>query len=220
MSRSIPLKKAPLIAVAALGAGLVAVPVPAANAAPPSGCSFPAVVNINISDGSSMTFAANGASVNNAPTSIGIPGGASTPGGLQGGIAPNGHVELTFIHGANDERHYSGDVGEDGRATGSVAGTGLTWATGGPLTCTTAATVPGPDVVGEPVLSGIIIHVTDHSGKTSNCHYDSEWYDRDFTLPANSTADVKLVPAVPLLRAWPVTVTCDNGAKTQTDIDY
>jgi hypothetical protein len=25
---------------------------------------------------------------------------------------------------------------------------------------------------------------------------------------------------VPLLRAWPVTVTCDNGAKTQTDIDY
>ena len=219
MSRSIPAKRPPIIAAAALVAGLVAVPFPAAYAAPPSGCTFPAVVNINISDGSSMTFSANGASVD-GPTSIGIPGGLSTPGGLQGGIAPNGHVELTFIHGANDERHYGGDVGEDGRATGSVAGTALTWATGGPLTCTTAATVAGPDVVGEPVISGIIIHVTDHSGKTSKCHYDSEFYDRDFTLNANSTADVKLVPAVPLLRAWPVTVTCDNGAKTETSIDY
>ncbi|MDT5101024.1 MAG: hypothetical protein QOC76_4761 [Mycobacterium sp.] len=219
MSRSIPAKRPPLIAAAALVAGLVAVPVPAAYAAPPSGCTFPAVVNINISDGSSMSFAANGANVD-GPTTIGPPGGEGTPGALQGGIAPNGHVELTFIHGANDERHYGGDVGEDGRATGSVAGTPLTWATGGPLTCTTAATVAGPDVVGEPVISGIIIHVTDHSGKTSKCHYDSEFYDRDFTLNANSTADVKLIPAVPLLRAWPVTVTCDNGAKTETSIDY
>ena len=219
MSRSTPFKNAPLIAAAALAAGLVAIPVPAANAAPPSGCSFPAVVNINISDGTSMSFAANGANVN-GPTTIGPPGGEGTPGLLTGSIAPNGHVDLTVSHGAPDDRHSGGDVGEDGRATGGVAGTPLTWATGGPLTCTTAATVPGPDVVGEPVLSGIIIHVTDHSGKTSNCHYDSEFYDRDFTLPANSTADVKLIPAVPLLRAWPVTVTCDNGAKTQTDIDY
>ena len=219
MFQPTPFTRPPLLAAAALAAGLVAVPIPAASAAPPSGCTFPAVVNINISDGSTMSFAANGANVG-GPTTIGPPGGEGTPGALSGGIAANGHVDLTFIHGANDERRFVGDVGEDGRATGSVAGTPLTWATGGPLTCTTAATVPGPDVVGEPVLTGIIIHVTDHSGKTSNCHYDSEWYDRDFTLPANSTADVKLIPAVPLLRAWPVTVTCDNGAKTQTDIDY
>src|SRR3954468_1531285 len=132
MSRSSSFTKTPLVAATALAAGLVVVSVPAASAAPPSGCAFPAVVNINISDGTTMSFAANGASVDNAPTSIGVPGGASTPGGLQGGIAPNGHVELTFIHGANDERHYSGDAGEDGRATGSVVGTPLTWATGGP----------------------------------------------------------------------------------------
>ncbi len=218
MSRSIPFKT-PLIAAAVLVAGLVAVPVPAAYAAPPSGCSFPAVVNINISDGSSMSFAANGAGVN-APTTIGIPGGEGRPGALQGGIGPDGHVDLTYISGANNDRHFVGDVGDDGRATGNIEGTPLTWATGGALTCAQAATVAGPDVTGEPVLGGIVIHVTDHSGKTSKCHYDSEVFDRDFTLNANSTADLKLIPAVPLLRAWPVTVTCENGARTETSIDF
>ena len=41
------------------------------------------------------------------------------------------------------------------------------------------------------------------------------------TLPANSTADVKLDSRRPAARPlWPVTVTCDNGAKTETDIDF
>ena len=40
------------------------------------------------------------------------------------------------------------------------------------------------------------------------------------TLNANSTTDLKIVPAVPLGRAWPVTVTCDNGAKTETTIVF
>lgn len=206
------------MAAAALAAGLVAVPVPAAYAAPPSGCTFPAVVNINISDGSSMSFAANGTNVN-GPTTIGPPGGEGTPGALEGDIQPNGQVKLTFIHGANDERNFVGNVGEDGRATGNVAGTALTWATGGPLTCAQAATVAAPDVVGERVLTGIIIHVTDHTGKASRCHYDSEIWDQSFDLPANGTADVP-IPGVALGRSWPVTVTCDNGAKKQTDIDF
>ncbi len=33
-------------------------------------------------------------------------------------------------------------------------------------------------------------------------------------LPANSTYDLWIVPAVPRFKNWTVTVTCDNGTST------
>lgn len=122
----------------------------------------------------------------------------------------------------------NGDVSNDGNViNGSASGGKVTWRFATPLLCNKMGEAPGaqgpvqgPDVTGEPVLGGLIVHVTDHSGKTSKCHYDSEVVDRDFTLGANSTADLKIIPALPLGRAWPVTVTCDNGAKTETTINF
>jgi hypothetical protein len=203
-------------AAVAIAAGLFANALPA-HAGPPGceGFALPGVVNINISDGTSMTFNGGGTSIN-APTEIG-----GTPGAVQGTVDPNtGRVDFHFIHGANDDRHFAGNAFDDGKVSGDVQPAGLSWSTTAPLTCTKQVALPGPDVTGEPVLGGIVIHVTDHSGKTSRCHYDSEVYDRDFTLNASSTADVNLVPAVPLFRAWPVTVTCDNGTRTDTTIDF
>jgi hypothetical protein len=209
-------------ATAAIATGLVVTALPftalPAHASPPPGCeqfALPTVVNIAIGDGTSMTFNGGGTSIN-APTEIG-----GTPGAVQGTMDPStGRMDFHFIHGANDDRHFSGNAFDDGKVSGDVQPGGLNWHTTDPLICAKQGALPNPDVTGEPILGGIVIHVTDHSGKTSKCHYDSEVYDRDFTLNAFSTADVRLVPAVPLLRAWPVTVTCDNGTRTDTTIDF
>jgi hypothetical protein len=39
--------------------------------------------------------------------------------------------------------------------------------------------------------------------------------NRSFALAANSTFDLKIVPAIPRFRDRSVTITCDNGTKTQ-----
>ena len=150
-----------------------------------------------------------------------------------------GSVSATIAGGARQQINLNydspeasftlnGDVSNEGNVINSSASGGkVTWRFATPLVCNKMGDVPGaqgpvqgPDVKGEPILGGLIVHVTDHSGKTSKCHYDSEVVDRDFTLNANSTADLTIVPALPLGRAWPVTVTCDNGAKTETTIDF
>jgi hypothetical protein len=41
-------------------------------------------------------------------------------------------------------------------------------------------------------------------------------FNRSFALVANSTYDLKIVPAISQFRDWSVTITCDNGTKTQT----
>jgi hypothetical protein len=38
---------------------------------------------------------------------------------------------------------------------------------------------------------------------------------RDFGLVANSTFDLKIVPAIPRLKDRNVTITCDNGTRTE-----
>lgn len=73
-----------------------------------------------------------------------------------------------------------------------------------------------PNVSFEPVVGGLVVHVTDRSGVASQCVYESELVQRTFALPAKSTFDVRIVPAVPLFRNWDVTVSCDNGTKTTT----
>ena len=58
-------------------------------------------------------------------------------------------------------------------------------------------------------------HITDRSAVTSQCTYASDRVNRSFALQANATYDLKFVPAVPLNKDYPVTITCDNGTSTQ-----
>lgn len=74
----------------------------------------------------------------------------------------------------------------------------------------------GPGVSWEPRLGGLTAHINDRSGVASQCVYKSDFYERSFFLPANSTYDLVIVPAIPKLQNWTVTITCDNGTKTQT----
>ena len=72
----------------------------------------------------------------------------------------------------------------------------------------------GPTVSFNTVLGGMEAHITDRSGVSSQCTYTTDNYNRSFALPANSTYDLRIVPAVPQFRNWTVTITCDNGTST------
>jgi hypothetical protein len=72
----------------------------------------------------------------------------------------------------------------------------------------------GPTVSFNKVLGGLESHITDRSGDTSQCTYATDDFSRSFGLPANSTYDLRIVPAVPRFKNWNVTVTCDNGTST------
>jgi hypothetical protein len=59
------------------------------------------------------------------------------------------------------------------------------------------------------------VQVTDRSGVASQCTYTADnGFTRSFGLGANATAKVNIVPAVPELRDWAVSVACDNGTRT------
>lgn len=73
----------------------------------------------------------------------------------------------------------------------------------------------GPTVSWDVIVGGLVAHITDRSGVSSQCTYATDNYNRSFALPANSTYDLKIVPAVPQFRNWNVTITCDNGTSTQ-----
>jgi hypothetical protein len=72
----------------------------------------------------------------------------------------------------------------------------------------------GPTVSFKTVLGGLEAHITDRSGVSSQCTYATDNLNRSFALPANSTYDLRIVPAVPQFRNWTVTITCDNGTST------
>ncbi len=72
----------------------------------------------------------------------------------------------------------------------------------------------GPTVSWNPVVGGLVAHITDRSGVTSQCTYATDNFNRSFALQANSTYDLRIVPAVPQLKNWTVTITCDNGTST------
>ena len=73
----------------------------------------------------------------------------------------------------------------------------------------------GPTVSFNPILGGLQAHITDRSGVSAQCTYATDNYSRSFALPANSTYDLKIVPAIPRFKNWNVTITCDNGTSTQ-----
>ena len=74
----------------------------------------------------------------------------------------------------------------------------------------------GPTVSFTTILGGLQVHVTDRSGVSSQCTYATDDFSRGFGLAANSSYDLKIVPAVPRFKTWNVSVTCDNGTSTQT----
>lgn len=76
------------------------------------------------------------------------------------------------------------------------------------------APLQGPTVSFNTVLGGLEAHITDRSGVSSQCTYVTDDVNRSFALPANSTYDLRIVPAVPRFRNWTVTITCDNGTST------
>jgi hypothetical protein len=72
----------------------------------------------------------------------------------------------------------------------------------------------GPTVSFNTVLGGLEAHITDRSGVSSQCTYTTDDYNRSFALPANSTYDLRIVPAIPKFKNWTVTIKCDNGTST------
>ena len=72
----------------------------------------------------------------------------------------------------------------------------------------------GPTVSFDTVLGGMVAHITDRSGVSSQCTYATDGFNRSFALPANSKYDLRIVPAVPRFRNWTVTITCDNDTST------
>ncbi|APE16104.1 hypothetical protein BOH72_13655 [Mycobacterium sp. WY10] len=72
----------------------------------------------------------------------------------------------------------------------------------------------GPTVSFDTVVGGLVAHITDRSGVSSQCTYATDNYNRSFALPANAKYDLRIVPAVPRFRNWTVTITCDNGTST------
>jgi hypothetical protein len=151
--------------------------------------------------------------------------GSLTPGGNGGTL-----VHITWFSQDNTmDLILDGGISPEGNVIGSseAGGGKISWRMAGPFVCKTlgdavGATAPkaDPTITSDEVIGGLIVHVKNNTPDTTKCHYDSEVIDRDFTLNPNATTDLNLVPAVPLLRTWPVTVTCDNGAKGTADIDF
>lgn len=176
---------------------------------------FPGPVTLIQSTGEVLTFSSTG------PTASGpaplAQGGPTKQGNVTGNIDANGHINLTWIQSSNNSTvGFSGQVAPNGDASGTRdPNNQVTWRSGGPMTCVTKTPKEGPTVSFDPVIGGIIAHVTDRSGVTSQCQYTADFFNRSFRLEANSTTDLKIT-APPLLRNWDVDITCDNGTSTHT----
>jgi hypothetical protein len=211
-----------LVVFAAAGAGtagfLMTAPTAAAEPAACSQFGFNGPVLVNLSDGKSLSLNSTGADASGPATLRGLPGIPQADGQIVGHISQR-HVDVTFTWthpvGANDKLltdtvPLSGDVGNDGKARGAG------WETANPLACVQETPKQGPTVSWDPILGGLVAHITDRSGVTSQCTYTSDFYTRSFALNANSTFDLKIIPAIPKFQNWDVTIDCDNGTNTHT----
>jgi hypothetical protein len=78
----------------------------------------------------------------------------------------------------------------------------------------------GPTATFNVILGGLEAHITDRSGVSSQCTFGMDDIGRNFGLAAKSTFDLKIVPAIPRLKDRNVTITCDNGTKTQVTTHF
>lgn len=226
MSNAIGVKRfQPLLGTAALvftTCAVAAAPVAHAEAT----CTVPGPhLTLHQSNGYDIVVSANGAALGPSGLARANPEMA-TYGNVSGGI--NGRtIDFTIAWSDNKgTAHFTGTVGDDGVAHGTSSGPSVpvnmwnpgSWDSVGALTCTDsqAAAKQGPAVTWEPTLGGLVAHITDRSGVSAQCTYTSDFYTRSFFLPANSTHDLKIIPAIPEFRNWNVDITCDNGTSTQT----
>jgi hypothetical protein len=225
---------------------------PAPSHADPMFPLAPACEKYQVNGGMIQTLQDNGISTTvswSGSNAVGRPfytvgGGAPTYGTVTGGVKNRGTFDFTVNWdegpGAGRSFHYTGEVGADGIARGSMfdsKGPLSSWETKSPLTCIQAAPPPpapapapaqapaqapapkplqGPGVSWDPRIGGLTAHINDRSGVASQCTYKSDFYERSFFLPANSTFDLVIVPAIPKFQNWDVSITCDNGTQTQT----
>lgn len=127
--------------------------------------------------------------------------------------------------------NYRGDVNDSGvvvNGTATITQAGQapftnSWSsTGAPLVCSEAP--KQINVSWQEFIGGIkaTVSMSNNKGQVG-CTYSTqglEQFDRRFTLTDDKPTDVTISPAVPLFRVWPVTITCDNGVKLETERFY
>jgi hypothetical protein len=164
---------------------------------------------------------------------------AAAQGALTNCVNNGGSHCVTVVIGTNEcaaaaSNNYGEEVGAKGStvAAASSAALGLLQnQTGAKVIvsgCSNGATTPppppidppapklGPTVSFKTVLGGLEAHITDRSGVSSQCTYVTDNVNRSFALAANSSYNLRIVPAIPQFRNWTVTITCDNGTSTTT----
>ncbi len=122
-------------------------------------------------------------------------------------------MDVTFTDDDVDDpgsATFLGNVGPDGKVTS----TNTNWTLQGSLNCQTQGEIKGPTAVFTTIIGGLSVDITDHSGVASKCQYSSEIVNRSFSLPANGTTNLRIVPAIPLFTDRAYDITCDNGAET------
>jgi hypothetical protein len=77
-----------------------------------------------------------------------------------------------------------------------------------------------PTVAFNAIFGGVAATITDHSGVASNCTYSSSILKRNFSLPANGSTTVNIVPLAPLGIDYDVHVKCDNGTSLDTSTTF
>jgi hypothetical protein len=205
-----------------LAGGLLVVPVSAQAAPACLQYGFAGPTSIMSNGRAIVTFNGDGPNVNTSATANNL----TVP--ISGFVDQNKFITLTVsMPGPPPATEtYAGAVGDDGIGRGRITNSspivqsGGEWSLGAPLKCITEAAPEkpkeGPTVSFDPILGGLNVHITDRSGVTSQCTYDADGFTRAFRLEANSSTDLKIVPAVPKLDNWNINVTCDNGTSTQT----
>jgi hypothetical protein len=161
--------------------------------------------------------------------------GEVTSGTPSGGIVGGTSIDFTvnFDQGPHTpySSHFTGKINDEGLASGIVHTVNRddNWSSSQKFFCIAQAQQAppppppppppkqGPTATFEHALGGLVVHITDRSGVTSQCTYTADnGFTRSFALKANSTFDLKIVPAIPEFRNWDVTISCDNGTSTKT----
>ena len=232
MPKSWIVKTSPLYACAAVATAtaLLTVPVPA-QALPPAplapgdcaqwGFSGPTSL-LRETTTETASFTGTGPHVE-APGTWTSSNGPTKQGNVVGDIDPNGHINVVFNFNNGGSVTLAGEVGPNGQASGlSEPNNSVPWHSLAPMSCVQngaaaqAASKEGPTITFDPILGGLVAHITDRSGVTSQCEYRSDFYTRTFRLERNATFDLKIVPAIPEFRDRPIDITCDNGTETHT----
>jgi hypothetical protein len=162
---------------------------------------------------------------------------AAAQGALTNCVNNGGDHCVTVVIGTNEcaaaaSNNYGEEVGAKGSTVAAASSAALGMLqnqTGAKVIvsgCSNGATTPppppidppapklGPTVSFKTILGGLEAHITDRSGVSSQCTYVTDNVNRSFALAANSSYDLRIVPAVPQFRNWTVTITCDNGTST------